>query len=553
MKRLSQLCFVMLVAGCGCEDDQLFNPDDVTVEPAVLDFGVVVVGSECQRPITIANASGATVDFASYEIPADQGGDVFSVVPFTMPGQLFAAQTNTAGSVLYSPTVEDVQDNGLLKIAYAVGDRSGQKEVALTGYVVASRSPRVRMKCPDIEGPCPQLLVDGVQRGQSLHAVVEIENLGTEVLSLSNVQLRSESGNWTVQQAYFGIGPNDSPIELPAAGGDPVEVKNAVQGDCGDEEGFEDARSLKVELQFHAQEVGLDTATLVVESNDPFNPVVELPLNGVGQGQRALVTPPALNFGTEAEIQEVKIESIGNTPFPINATYVDIDGDGERGEDEPLCRPGERTADDGLFSCSSARGGGFRLSGTDATEGGDDEAVIRIFYFPTDGATVRAALRLESTALGIGDPGTPGVFTVPLGAGGSGRLSVYSPETASDRVVIGYAADPDDETRIQGASTFVVENEGDIEVTVDSVRVLQNNQLLPENDRMAQNFTVTEADDNELSLPFTLAASETKELKVVFDRENPGVELRLEAQLGFFHDGVSANPALMLVQVQPAE
>ena len=551
MKRLTQLCLVLLAAGCGCEEDQLFNPDDVTVEPSVLDFGVVVVDSECQRSITVSNASGATVNFASYEIPAGQGADVFSVVPFTMPGQLFAAQSNTSGSVLYSPKVEDAQDEGLLQIDYAVGDRSGRKEVQLKGYVVASRSPRVQLKCPDIDGPCPQLLVDGVQRGQSLHAVVEIENLGTEVLSLSNVSLRSDSGNWTVQQAYFGIGPNDSPIDLPSADSAPVEVKNAIQGDCGDEEGYEDARSLKVELQFYAEEVGLDTATLVVESNDPFNPLMELPLNGVGQGQRALVSPAAVAFGTEAGTQEVKIESVGNTPFPINATYIDLDGDGERGADEPLCRPGERSAEDGVFSCSSARGGGFRLAGTDATDGGDDEAIIRIYYFPTDGGSVRAALRLESTALGIGDPGTPGVFTIPLGGGGAGQLSVYS-EATLDRVVVNYASN-EDESRIQGEATFLVENAGDIEVTVDSVRVLQNNQLLPENDRMAQNFTVTETDDSDLSLPFTLEASEQKEVKVVFDRDNPGVELRLEAQLGFFHDGVSANPALVLVQVQPAE
>ncbi len=550
MKRLSHLCLVLMAAGCGCEEEQLFNPDDVTVEPAVLDFGVVVVDSECQRPITIANASGATVNFASYEIPAGEGADVFSVVPFTMPGQLFAAQTNTAGSILYSPKVEAAQDEGLLQIDYAVGDRSGRKEVALKGYVVASRAPRVQLKCPEVEGPCPQLLVDGVQRGQSLHAVVEIENLGTEVLSLSDVSLRSDSGHWTVQQAYFGIGPNDSPIDLPTAGGDPVEVKNAIQGDCGDEEGYEDARSLKVELQFYAEEVGLDTATLVIQSNDPFQPVVELPLNGVGQGQRAVVNPAAITFGTEAEVKEVKIESVGNTPFPINASYIDLDGDGERGADEPLCRPGERSAEDGVFSCSSARGGGFRLDGTDATEGGDDEAIIQIYYFPTDGESVRAALRLESTALGIGDPGTPGVFTVPLGGGGAGQLSVYS-EATLDRVVVGYVVN-EDETRIQGQANFVVENPGDIEVTVDSVRVLQNNQLLPENDRMAQNFRVTEV-DGELALPFTLGPSESKALRVVFDRDNPGIELRLEAQLGFFHDGVSANPAMILVQVQPSE
>lgn len=550
MGRSSRLLLVLLASGCSCEDDPLFNPDQVTVEPAVLDFGIVVAGSDCQRNITLANASSATVDFSSYEIPADQGGDLFSVVPFTMPGQLFAAQSNDQGLVQYSPTTTGVVDEGVLQIAYAVGDSPGSREVILRGYAVESRAPRIQVSCPEIEGPCPQLLVEGVQRGQSLHAVVEIENLGTELLNLSNIELRTESGNWTIQQAYFGVGPNDSPISLPRPDGPPVEIKNAVQGDCGDEAGYEDARSLKVELQFFAEEVGLDTATLVVASNDEFNSLVELPLNGVGQGQRAIITPGALGFGTEAAVDELKVESVGNTAFPINATWVDLNENNERDDDEPLCRPGEREESDGVFSCSSARGAGFRLSGTDATEGGDDEAIIRIFYFPSGGQD-RAALMLKSSALSVGDPGTPGLFRIPLGGGGLGQLSVFNEETF-DRVVLSYALSAD-EQRIQASGSFKLENTGDVATTVSSVRVLQNNQLLPEDDRMAQNFRVTADDDSDLLFPLTVDPAEILNLRVHFDRENPGVDLSLDAQLGFFHDGISANPALLLLQVKPAD
>jgi hypothetical protein len=546
----ARLACVALLAGggCSCDGGGEGDLDAVSFEPAALDFGVVVAGTTCERSVNVINGGSARVEFKGNVFT--EGAERFAVV--SAPADLLSGQQREL-AVTYAPVDNGVEEHGTLGVRYAVDGQEATKELSVLGFAASQPSPLTQFRCP-VAGAeaevCTTITVPDVQRGQIGTAMVAVHNIGTDTLHITGARMESESGNWSVSQVYFGTGPGEAPVALPVNDGDPeLAVLNAVGGDCGETEMTHEVRSLKIELLFSAAEVGPDSATLVLTTDDPFQPERRLELVGIGKGQRGVVTPAALAFGDVAGVLEITIANLGNNSFPINSTWIESDNNVTKDEGEEGCRPGDRDAEDGVFSCSSSGGSGFVLEATDAAAGGRDEQVIKVFYFPSENLADRTTLILKSQSLSVGSPGTPGLFRVPLGGLGAGQFAV-APSAGGDSLAIEYTVD--DALQATGSAGLTLTNAGSGATSVSGLAVYQNGKPLNEGNSLASLFSVHV--DGELAVfPVFVDANSTRDVSVVFERNNPGPGATWSAQIALHHDGVGPEPTLTDVSVAPAE
>jgi hypothetical protein len=237
---------------------------ELLVTPSELDFGRVNAGEVVERELTVTNVGSAisTLDLIRISpTMSDFSVTLNGVNPMEDPSVLLdpdqdgAEGLNAMASftmiVTYAPPMQG-PDSGALELLEADG---GQVSVPLSAN---GASPCINLLFPDTSNPN----ADELDFGPSLVENTRIQNVvvescGGQTLEISAIR---------VEGAEFGLGdglPPSYPARLP-----PVTDGNVS------------ANSFQV--TFTPPELDLYTGTLIVESNDPVSPVLEIPLRGRG-------------------------------------------------------------------------------------------------------------------------------------------------------------------------------------------------------------------------------------------------------------------------------
>jgi hypothetical protein len=230
----------------------------IQLNPAALDFGTVMIGNSTSQTtrvenqgtadlvIDLVNRCSGTSDEFSWNPDAP-----FSVAPGD--GQLL--------TVTYMP-VDEGLDNGCLAIVTG-NTETGPVELALSGAGTVAPEPDIN--------PDPAMLeFNTVIIGDTAVITAEIQNLGTADLYVSAVNLGAgTSDEFTFSPAgSFSLAPNSSQT---------------------------------LTVTYTPMDEGPDSGSLVIESDDPDEPAVELRLTGTGSVMPQAVinlNPAVLDFGS---------------------------------------------------------------------------------------------------------------------------------------------------------------------------------------------------------------------------------------------------------------
>lgn len=286
---------------------------------------------------------------------------------------------------------------------------------------------------PEIEVQPSSLTFLNSEAGSTEEDLLTITNVGSANLNVSNLQL--------VGANTFGFTQLGSPTLAP---GESQEIYVTYTPTTDDAQ---------------------DSAALVVSSNDPNSPLVEVPLNGsVGMGMPILqISPSSLDFGTQSvgssTTDSLILESVGTAPVDINTFYI-----GGTSfiitPTEPLpltLDPGETTVFDVTFTPNTAGSFNEQLIVDNADPAGDPSVQISgatdsslpIADCYVDPAQIQPNSGQEATWYGIDsyDPSgaaitsynwtlvsKPAGSQVSMPPGTSANRSRFSPDLAGDYV-----------------------------------------------------------------------------------------------------------------------
>ena len=251
---------------------------DIAVDPAALDFGDVVVGTDSSRVITVANEGTADLNVTVTHI-IDSGN--FSVIsgggPFTLAPSAVRDVT-----VRFNPGSIGLRV-GLLRFMSNDPDEN-PVNVPLSGNGTI----------PDIAVDPAVLDFGSVVLGSTSSRVVTVTNEGTADLNVMSADI-IDSGDFSV-----------------TLGGAPFTLAPAAARD--------------VTVQYGPGSAGAATGTLRFQSNDPDENPVDVPLSGNAAVPDIAVDPAALDFGSvvlgSASSRVVTVTNEGMAD--LNVTSTDI-------------------------------------------------------------------------------------------------------------------------------------------------------------------------------------------------------------------------------------
>ena len=220
----------------------------ISVKPAEIDFGTLVLGQSAERVLTVRNAGSADLSVSSVK----SHDPTFAVLGET--AFVLAPGASTRLTIRFLPTTV------------------GQRQVNLTIESNDSEQPTVTVALSGRVVGVSSIVVDPTSidfgtlvLGQSAEETLTVRNTGSADLGVSNV----ESSN----PAFTVIG--DQAFQL-----EPAAFK-------------------KVGIRFAPTAAGHEQASLNIESNDSSRPTVTIPLSGSGVTPPAIaVEPPALDFAS---------------------------------------------------------------------------------------------------------------------------------------------------------------------------------------------------------------------------------------------------------------
>jgi hypothetical protein len=275
----------------------------LTVDPLVVSYGNVVVGTSARQQITLTNASDVEANVL-YEggtnvKSCSAGGtdpSVFCVASrerpigpdnrFTLP-----AGATTKLDVDFRPTIAGTRENGNFRLK-SCDLPVCEVEVHLDGVGVESG-----FRCTP-----PRIDFANINPGSCVTHTVSCENIANEQVTVIDWQITDRTGN--------GTSP-DFTAEDPA-----VQVLN--QGD-----------TIDVDVTYCPADLGDDEGKLAIETDnrDPRLRFVTVDLVGSGGGPDIDVTPGSLNFGLVSLIaparRTVTVQNVGYSDLVISNIIED--------------------------------------------------------------------------------------------------------------------------------------------------------------------------------------------------------------------------------------
>lgn len=264
---------------------RLVGEPQLAVTPPTLNFGVVPLNARKSLPVTAKNAGFGNIALAVDR--ADAGTDAL-VVNLPMKSAL-VPDAGVEVPISFAPTSE-------VYVKHSVE--------------IGSSTPGVDPVYVQVEGTSystPRVLVEPEERAidfgelprtMSRKTTVQIANVGGQTLNLTNVAVRDVSGNLKVTL------PNgmSTATLLPL-------------------------QRLAVEIQLDGTNAGVVDGALVVQSNDPMRPSLEVPIIGTITEPRLQASPGSLSWGTLpmgwAVSKPVELRNVGYGTLTIKAlTFV---------------------------------------------------------------------------------------------------------------------------------------------------------------------------------------------------------------------------------------
>jgi hypothetical protein len=307
---LSLLCAAVALGGCFCD------PDVVTVAPQIavdvcktpqrvvrgknvggtqdcdIDFKTKDLSVLAEFQVKITNVTAIPLAIESVEVSGDPAFRIVSA-----PDVVGAGLTATM-IVGFRPSVESAVE-GLIKIdSDGENVEKGIVVIHLHGVGVDNGTPEIKVSSPDCgQGVDPNLGLGfgRVAQDGSARCTLTIENHGNRELVLDGVimdrdTLSMPSGEDADAEPFVFVGRAPQPDDLIG-----FEAPN---------------NAAPLTITFSPKELGAYAQTLVVLSNDPDRPRVEVPLTGEG------VTPPSCTSG---------IESVNGQPYTTDTQIEPLD------------------------------------------------------------------------------------------------------------------------------------------------------------------------------------------------------------------------------------
>lgn len=327
-----------------------------TITPQNLDFGVVSEGTPVSDSFIVRNAGNVSMTVEAIA-PDLQTTAEFSVATQGLPLVLAPGEQLTA-AVTYVGVTPGT-DSGNIEVRTNAWDDPAtptNEQIGLVAVLAQSNGP-------DIAAIPSTVSFGTVDLGTSSLRNVLIENNGNEPLNISAMDLNA--------------GPE---IIVDVAPSTPVTLN---PGD-----------SIAVTLRYSPTDTGMDTATLVVTSNDRDEMSLTIPLNGIGGVANACtvaVTPSNVQFGLVQPSRSVQlnvtVQSAGGQP--CNLQNFSLSGDPElQIETAPTSMslmPGES---DSLTLSYTPTANGNHVSTLNFTSNDPAQAVVSVpvtgSSFPTD-------------------------------------------------------------------------------------------------------------------------------------------------------------------------
>jgi len=283
---------------------------ELIVTPSEIDFGRVAAGEVVERQLTVTNVGAASSLLEQVSISptmSDFSVLIDGVNPAEDPSAFadpdgdgepgLGAMQSFMMTVRYSPPMEG-PDSGALNIIESSG---GRVDVPLSAN---GASPCINLVFPDSANPNADELDFGptlVDNPRVQNVVVE--SCGGQTLEISSIR---------VEGAEFMLGeglPPSYPARLP-----PVTDGNTSANSFG--------------VVFTPPDLDLYTGTLIIESNDPLSPVLEIPLRGRGSINACpvaetttpeLVVPPLEIVTLDGS---ASVDSDGPNGFPVRYEWA---------------------------------------------------------------------------------------------------------------------------------------------------------------------------------------------------------------------------------------
>ena len=235
---------VITLSGQGTQPALAVTPDPV-------DFGTLFVGQESTLTVTIGNSGNQQLDIESVIM---QSGQAFSL-DGAGGGWSLASGEQASISVTYHP---GAAGDHLDRLVITSNAPLSPRQVDVLGRATAA---------PVLEVAPATLDFGQVQLGQVAFAQLSISNAGGSPLRISAIHLADGgSGAFTPLQALLP--------DIDPGAQDTIDVVFAPQPPCSQH-----------------------TALLEIASNDPLNPLLQVPLAGQGTDPEVVAEPASVDFG----------------------------------------------------------------------------------------------------------------------------------------------------------------------------------------------------------------------------------------------------------------
>jgi hypothetical protein len=243
------------------------------IVPPVLNFGIVPVGLRTDLGLTIRNTSGTTLRVTRITTTDQQ---------FRSATQSFSLSRGQERTIMvqFTPSQSGPQ-TGMLMIT------SNAPEPVMVPLQGEGGPPQ-----PDIDVNPKDLSFGGVAVGNRLDQTLMVRNVGTATLRVSKLSFSNTAFT----------------LIFPTA---PFEVRSG--------------RLVSLTVRFMPPAVGPQMGNLTIESNDPDEAMVVVPLGGEGiQSVPDIdVTPTSLNFGSvgygQSATRTLTVRNLGTAPLMVNS------------------------------------------------------------------------------------------------------------------------------------------------------------------------------------------------------------------------------------------
>lgn len=395
---LTVVVFTIVGFGCGDKEDDIGREESgtISVQPSRVTFSGVLLGETETRTLTIENTGDNDLRVFEMEFKAKEGQsiDYLSVEEGPTEGFTLAPDEQKEVEFEYAPEEAGAATAGVLEI-FSSDPTYSQEEPLEVDVLTLGNAPRINVSPPVVRYP-------RLPPGQKMTREVVISNVGDAPLEVYDLSV-SGSEDFRIQNVDKS---------LPET----IEVSSAEQLES------EEAREIRVEVEYAPTADGSSTAELVIESNEEPGATAEDPsvkrveMNANADSACLLIDGTARNLGAvplgDTRTEAITVENCGSEPLEIEQVeFADDSGP------YTLNLGSHDGNDDGT------------LDEPIVVEDRGDTASLTVDYAPEEEGTHRATLVLHSN-----DPAQPKAEIELIAKGAEGECPevdvVAKPDTA---------------------------------------------------------------------------------------------------------------------------